>query len=184
MVIDNFFKKVMPKKKDNKEVNHIPATSPDTRQEILDGIRAIYPALITEDGSLSEKELKALVEGYNKTESERYEFKWAGKTASKRFAFTPSKARLVSDTKRSVDFDNTQNLIIEGENLEVLKLLQASYFKKVKMIYIDPPYNTGHDFVYSDDYSESKQAYWEQNGVFHGGVRMDTNNESAGPLPL
>ncbi len=170
----------MPKKKDEKEVNHISTTSPDTRQEILDGIRAIYPALIKEDGSLSEKELKALVEGYNKTESERYEFKWAGKTASKRFAFTPSKARLVPDTKRSVDFDTTKNLIIEGENLEVLKLLQASYFKKVKMIYIDPPYNTGHDFVYSDDYSESKQAYWEQNGVFHDGVRMDTNNESAG----
>jgi adenine-specific DNA-methyltransferase len=170
----------MPKKKEDIKVNRIPATSPNKRQEILDNIRAIYPALIHEDGTVNEKELKALSEGYTKTESERYEFKWAGKTASKRFAFTPSKARLVPDAKRSVDFDNTKNLIIEGENLEVLKLLQSSYFKKVKMIYIDPPYNTGHDFVYSDDYSESKQAYWEQNGVFHDGVRMDTNTESAG----
>ncbi|MFA6446698.1 MAG: site-specific DNA-methyltransferase [Patescibacteria group bacterium] len=170
----------MPIKKDDFKVNKIPAASPDERREILVEIGAIYPALIQEDGSINEKELKALSEGYNKSESERYAFPWAGKTASKRFAFTPSKARLVPDKERSVDFDTTQNLIIEGENLEVLKLLQASYFKKVKMIYIDPPYNTGHDFVYPDDYSESKQTYWEKNGVYHDGVRMDTNTESSG----
>ncbi len=167
-------------KKTAPQLNKILASSPNKRQEILDEIKKLYPTLIQEDGALNEKELKALSDGYEKTESERYEFKWAGKTASKRFAFTPSKARLVPDEKRSVEFAKTQNLIIEGENLEVLKLLQSSYFKKVKMIYIDPPYNTGHDFVYSDDYSESKQAYWEQNGVFHDGVRMDTNSESAG----
>ncbi|MDO8463450.1 MAG: site-specific DNA-methyltransferase [bacterium] len=79
-----------------------------------------------------------------------------------------------------MDFDTTGNLIIEGDNLEVLKLLRKSYFGKVKCIYIDPPYNTGHDFVYSDNFTEGKQAYWEQNGVFHDGMRMDTNTESAG----
>lgn len=158
----------------------IPATSLDVRKEMLKKIREMYPSLFSEGGSLNAKELQALVDGYSKPEAERYSFPWAGKTVSKRFAFTPSKARLVPDKTRSVDFDTTQNLIIEGENLEVLKLLQSSYFKKVKMIYIDPPYNTGHDFVYPDDYSESKQAYWEKGGVTENGVRMDTNTESSG----
>lgn len=158
----------------------IPATSLDVRKEMLEKIREMYPSLFSEGGSLNTKELQALVDDYSKPEAERYSFPWAGKTASKRFAFTPSKARLVPDKARSVDFDTTQNLIIEGENLEVLKLLQSSYFKKVKMIYIDPPYNTGHDFVYPDDYSESKQAYWEKGGVTENGVRMDTNTESSG----
>lgn len=170
----------MPKKNEEISLNKIPATSPDLRKDMLDKIREIYPALFGEGNSLNAKELQSLVDDYSKPEAERYSFPWAGKTASKRFAFTPSKARLVPDKERSVDFDTTQNLIIEGENLEVLKLLQASYFKKVKMIYIDPPYNTGHDFVYPDDYSESKQAYWEKNGVYHDGVRMDTNTESSG----
>jgi adenine-specific DNA-methyltransferase len=170
----------MPKHNEEPSLHKIPATSRDVRKEMLEKIRGIYPALFGEGNSLDAKELQALVEDYSKPEVERYTFPWAGKTASKRFAFTPSKARLVPDKKRSVDFDTTQNLIIEGENLEVLKLLQASYFKKVKMIYIDPPYNTGHDFVYPDDYSESKQAYWEKNGIFHDGVRMDTNTESSG----
>ncbi|MDD2785925.1 MAG: site-specific DNA-methyltransferase [Patescibacteria group bacterium] len=170
----------MSKQNEDTNLNKIPATSPDTRKDILEKIREIYPALFGEDNALNVKELQSLVDDYSKPEAERYSFPWAGKTASKRFAFTPSKARLVPDKERSVDFDTTQNLIIEGENLEVLKLLQASYFKKVKMIYIDPPYNTGHDFVYPDDYSESKQAYWEKNGVYHDGVRMDTNTESSG----
>lgn len=170
----------MSKKNDEITLNNIPATSPDLRKDMLDKIREIYPTLFGEDNALNTKELQSFIDDYSKPEAERYSFPWAGKTASKRFAFTPSKARLVPDKERSVDFDMTQNLIIEGENLEVLKLLQASYFKKVKMIYIDPPYNTGHDFVYSDDYSESRQAYWEKNGVYHDGVRMDTNTESSG----
>jgi adenine-specific DNA-methyltransferase len=170
----------MPKHTEVTKFNKIPATSPDLRKDMLDKIREIYPALFGEGNSLNAKELQSLVDDYSKPEAERYYFPWAGKAASKRFAFTPSKARLVPDKERSVDFDTTQNLIIEGENLEVLKLLQASYFKKVKMIYIDPPYNTGHDFVYPDDYSESKQAYWEKNGVYHDGIRMDTNTESSG----
>lgn len=170
----------MPTKKDSSEISHIPASSPDIRKEILQKIREIYPALFGEGNTLNAKELQALVDEYSKPEVERYAFPWTGKTASKRFAFTPSKARLVPDKERSIDFDTTQNLIIEGENLEVLKLLQSSYFKKVKMIYIDPPYNTGHDFVYPDDYSESKESYWEKGGVMQEGVRIDTNSESSG----
>ena len=142
----------MSNEKNARGIQHISATSPDARKDMLDKIREIYPALFGEGNSLNAKELQALVDDYSKPEAERYSFSWAGKTASKRFAFTPSKARLVPDKERSVDFETTKNLIIEGENLEVLKLLQASYFKKVKMIYIDPPYNTGHDFVYPDDY--------------------------------
>lgn len=170
----------MTKKNEEISLNQIPATSKDVRKEMLDKMREIYPALFGEGDALNAKELQALVDDYSKPEVERYAFPWTGKTASKRFAFTPSKARLVPDKDRSVDFDTTQNLIIEGENLEVLKLLQSSYFKKVKMIYIDPPYNTGHDFVYPDDYSESKQAYWEKGGVMQEGVRIDTNSESSG----
>ncbi len=170
----------MTKKNEGISLNQIPATSKDVRKEMIEKMREIYPALFGEGNTLNAKELQALVDDYSKPEVERYAFPWTGKTASKRFAFTPSKARLVPDKERSVDFDTTQNLIIEGENLEVLKLLQSSYFKKVKMIYIDPPYNTGHDFVYPDDYSESKQAYWEKGGVMQEGVRVDTNTESSG----
>lgn len=170
----------MTKKNEEISLNQIPATSKDVRKEMLEKMREIYPALFGEGNTLNAKELQALVEDYSKPEVERYAFPWTGKTASKRFAFTPSRARLVPDKELSVDFDTTQNLIIEGENLEVLKLLQSSYFKKVKMIYIDPPYNTGHDFVYPDDYSESKESYWEKGGVMQEGVRIDTNSESSG----
>lgn len=154
-------------------------TSPDYRQERLDAIRRLYQDLFTDEGRLNPAELGALVTD-EAVVLDRYEFRWPGKMHAKKQAFTPSKARLAPDMERSVDFDKTQNVIIEGENLEVLKLLSKAYYNKVKCIYIDPPYNTGHDFVYSDDYSEGKQAYWEKNGVFRDGVKMDTNTESAG----
>jgi adenine-specific DNA-methyltransferase len=117
----------------------------------------------------------------------------AGKAQSKRYAFAPSKATLVYDPERSVNADGTpskpgeslqenssQNLIIEGDNLEVLKLLQASYFEKVKCIYIDPPYNTGKDFIYPDDFSQSTKAYWQDTGLMKGGVRLVALPETAG----
>ncbi len=85
----------------------------------------------------------------------------------------------------SVDFDTTENLIIEGDNLEVLKLLQKSYLGKVKMIYIDPPYNTGNDFIYPDNYTESLQTYLEYTGqVDAKGKRFGTNTEADGTFPF
>jgi adenine-specific DNA-methyltransferase len=161
-------------------MNTISKTSPDLLKERLEQLKNLFPDLFTNEGKLNEEELKALVSQYTIPQTERYEFRWAGKAHSKKLAFTTSKATLVPDEKRSIDFDKTENLIIEGENLEVLKLFQKSYFNKVKCIYIDPPYNTGNDFIYNDDYSENKKAYWEKGNVIRDGVKMDTNSESVG----
>jgi adenine-specific DNA-methyltransferase len=154
--------------------------SPDVCLELREKIRQIYPPLFSDEGHLNEKELKVLDRDCDLTDANKFEFRWAGKLNSKRHAFSPSRARLKPDLERSVDFEHTQNIIIEGENLETLKLLLKAYYNKVKCIYIDPPYNTGHDFVYSDDYSEGKKAYWEQNGTTEKGVKIDTNPETAG----
>ncbi|MFH1098787.1 MAG: DNA methyltransferase, partial [Candidatus Uhrbacteria bacterium] len=162
------------------DLQHIPHETADLHAEFVAQLRALYPPLFDGDGKLSERELRAFVANYGVPDTERFEFRWAGKAASKRIAFTSSRARLRPNPKRGVDGDATGNCIIEGDNLEVLKLLRKSYYGKVKCIYIDPPYNTGHDFVYSDNFTEGKQAYWEQNGVFRDGMRMDTNSESAG----
>jgi len=166
----------MPKKPEQSAA----ITSLDVRREIIEKMRAAYPPLFSDEGNLNKAELEALLKDFEVNDVVKFEFRWAGKMGSKKTAFTPSKARLQADPKRSVNFDDTQNVIIEGENLEVLKLLQKSYYNKVKCIYIDPPYNTGHDFVYSDDYSEEKKAYWEQNGTNVDGIRVDTNTESSG----
>ncbi len=157
-----------------------PIESPDWRVERLAKIKALYPDLFTDEGTISIDEIHALAHDYDLSLGEKFEFKWPGKMQAKKNAFTSSKARLAPDVDRSVNFEETNNVIIEGENLEVLKLLSKAYYNKVKCIYIDPPYNTGHDFVYSDDYSEGRQAYWEKNGVFHDGLKVDTNSESAG----
>lgn len=166
----------MPKKKEQPAA----ITSMDVREEILSKLKVVYPPLFSDEGKLNKGELEALLKDFEVSDIAKFEFRWAGKMGSKKIAFTSSKARLQADPKRSVDFYTTQNVIIEGENLEVLKLLQKSYFGKVKCIYIDPPYNTGHDFVYSDDYSEDKKAYWEQSGTVNEGVQIDTNTESDG----
>lgn len=160
--------------------NKINKQSPDLREKILNKFKKIYPPLFDNEGMLNQKELEWLVKDFSTPQTEKYEFVWAGKQQSKKKAFTTSKATLRSDKDRSVDFDDTQNLIIEGDNLEVLKLLQKSYFNKVKCIYIDPPYNTGNDFIYPDNYSEDKQAYWEKSGVKQNGVKLDTNTDSSG----
>lgn len=160
--------------------NKIDKQSPDLRKEMLDKLKKLYPPLFDNEGMLNQEELEQLVSDFSTPQTEKYEFNWAGKQQSKKKAFTTSKATLRSDEKRSVNFDKTENLIIEGDNLEVLKLLQKSYFEKIKCIYIDPPYNTGNDFIYQDNYSEDKQAYWEKSGTKQDGVRLDTNTDSSG----
>lgn len=162
------------------KTNKINKQSPDLRQEVLEKFKKLYPPLFDNEGMLNQDELEQLVRDFSTPQTEKYEFNWAGKQQSKKKAFTASKATLKSDEKRSVNFDKTDNLIIEGDNLEVLKLLQKSYFGKIKCIYIDPPYNTGNDFIYPDDYSEDKQAYWEKSGVKQNGVKLDTNTNSSG----
>ena len=155
--------------------------TPDLNRERLDALKKLFPDLFTNDGQLNLDELKKVVDPALVTEAERYDFRWYGKTRSKRNAFTPSRAALVFDPTRSVNPDKANgNLIIEGENLEVLKLLASSYRERIKCIYIDPPYNTGNDFVYSDNFAEGEKPYWEQTGVTQNGVKVDTNTQSDG----
>ena len=163
-----------------KKTNQVSKQSPDLRREMLDKLKKLYPPLFDNEGMVNQDELEQLVGDFSTPQTEKYEFNWAGKQQSKKKAFAISKATLRTDEKRSVDFGKTENLIIEGDNLEVLKLLQKSYFGKIKCIYIDPPYNTGNDFIYPDNYSEDKQAYWEKSGVKQNGVKLDTNADSSG----
>lgn len=175
------------------EPNEISITSPDGREARLAELRRLFPDLFDGEGELDEKALRQLVADEVGHIKERFRFEWAGKAQSKRFAFAPSKATLVYDPERSVNADgsgnkkgetladNTSgNLLIEGDNLEVLKLLQASYFEKVKCIYIDPPYNTGSNYIYPNDYSQDKKSYWEESGLSREGVKLVANPESSG----
>lgn len=124
---------------------------------------------------------KGIVEG----QQERYQFTWPGKREAMRIANTPTNMTLRPDRESSVDFDNTGNLYIEGDNLEVLKILLEDYLGKVKMIYIDPPYNTGNDFVYEDDYSQTSGEFRGKSGMFDEDGNMilqnyEVNSESNG----
>lgn len=154
--------------------------SKDWNKERLTQLKNLFPDLFTNEGKLNIDELKKVVDPASVSETERYEFRWFGKSAAKRNAYTPSNATLMYDDVRSVNPNESENLIIEGENLEVLKLLSESYREQIKCIYIDPPYNTGKDFVYSDNYTEDKKPYWEQTGVTENGVKIDTNIDSDG----
>ena len=163
------------------ELNDLMPISPDHNRERLDTLKQLFPDLFTNEGKLNPDELKKLIAGDLVSESERYEFRWHGKSASKRTAFTPSMAALVFDLARSVNPDKAGgNMIIEGENLEVLKLLTSAYRERVKCIYIDPPYNTGKDFVYADNFTKGKKAYWEETGSTEDGVKVDSNSDSSG----
>lgn len=158
---------------------HLPVT-PDMNQERLDALRRLFPDWFTQEGRLDMNEVKKAVNADSVDETERYEFRWFGKSAAKRSAFTPTRATLHYDAERSVNADKTENIIIEGENLEVLKILQQGYREKIKCIYIDPPYNTGEDRVYKDDFSESSDLYWKRTKVLEDGVRIDTNSIADG----
>ena len=173
--------------------NEVAKTSPDMRAQRLEHLKALFPDLFDGEGLLDEKALRALITTEAGLAAERFSFDWAGKQKSKRLAFTPSRATLAYDPTRSLNRDGTENkagetpekntsenLIIEGDNLEVLKLLQATYFEQVKCIYIDPPYNTGNDFIYPDNFTEGKKAYWEKNGVVKDGVKLTALPETHG----
>ena len=123
-------------------------------------LASVFPQCFVE-GKLDIDKLLNLCGEYIVPESEKYEFRWHGKAESLQLAQKRSTATLRPCPDESVDFDTTQNLYIEGDNLEVLKLLQTPYYRKVKMIYIDPPYNTGNDFVYEDDFADSLARYKE-----------------------
>ncbi|MDL2232503.1 site-specific DNA-methyltransferase [Ruminococcaceae bacterium OttesenSCG-928-L11] len=125
-----------------------------------DKLKAVFPQCFT-DGRLDIDKLLNLCGEYISDDFEKYEFRWKGKTEALQLAGKRSTGTLRPCREDSVNWDETQNIYIEGDNLEVLKLLQTSYFRKVKMIYIDPPYNTGNDFVYADDFADPLARYKE-----------------------
>jgi adenine-specific DNA-methyltransferase len=149
----------------------------DKRQELL----RLFPEVRTEGGKLDFERLKLALGETVDTGKERYGMTWPGKADCFKTIQRPSLATLRPCPEESVNFDTTENLIIEGDNLEVLKLLQKSYLGKVKMIYIDPPYNTGNDFIYPDNYAESLQTYLEYTGqVDAEGRKFGTNTDTDG----
>ena len=134
--------------------------SKDLEQTEREKLASVFPQCFVE-GKLDIDKLLSLCGEYILKDFEKYEFTWKGKSECLRLAQQRSTATLRPCPEESVNFDTTQNLYIEGDNLEVLKLLQASYFRQVKMIYIDPPYNTGNDFVYKDDFKDPLERYRE-----------------------
>jgi adenine-specific DNA-methyltransferase len=154
--------------------------SHDWNKERQETLKNLYPDLFANEGKISIQEIAKILNYAGVTETERYEFRWFGKSNAKREAFTPTDATLVYDEHRSVNPTESENIIIEGENLAVLKLLSNSYREQVKCIYIDPPYNTGKDFVYSDKFNQDKKEYWEDAEVTENGFKIDTNTETDG----
>ncbi len=159
--------------------------SPDLVAENLAKLKALFPELITEskDGAAVNVDvLKQLVGDKTVTDAdEKYGLNWHGKRAARQLALTPSTGTLRPCPEDSVDWDTTQNLMIEGDNLEVLKLLQKSYAGKVRMIYIDPPYNTGNDFIYPDDFTDNIKNYQMLTGqVDSDGRKISSNTEAGG----
>lgn len=170
----------MSKEKETTENPMEKVQSHDWNKERLEQLKQLMPDLFTNDGALNMNELKKVVDPKSVNETERYEFRWFGKSNAKREAFTPTDATLVYHEARSVNPTESENLIIEGENLAVLKLLSNSYREQVKCIYIDPPYNTGKDFVYSDKFNQDKKEYWEDAEMTENGYKIDTNAETDG----
>ncbi len=153
---------------------------PDFAAERLAALRQLVPEAFTE-GKVDFDELRTALGGDVDERPERYSFTWAGKRQAILELQKPTWGTLVPVRKDSVNFDTTQNLFIEGENLEVLKLLYKSYFGRVKLIYIDPPYNTGNDFVYPDNFADPKEAYLRVTGQKDAeGNLLTSNPESSG----
>lgn len=171
----------------------IDAASPDAKSadlvaENIAALKALFPELLSErivDGkataTINVDVLKGLVGDVTVTDAEeKYGLNWHGKRRARQLALTPSVGTLRPCRDESVDWDSTQNLMIEGDNLEVLKLLQRSYAGKVKLIYIDPPYNTGKDFVYPDNFQDNIKNYLELTGQVEGGQKIASNTEASG----
>lgn len=161
-------------------MKNLTGESMNITEENLKAMQQLFPEAF-EEGKIDFDVLRQLLGDFVDDEQERYSFKWNGKGKALRLSQTPSMGTLRPCKEESKDWDNTENLYIEGDNLEVLKLLQKSYYGKVKMIYIDPPYNTGGDFVYKDNFHDNIQNYKEVTGQVDGeGNRVDTNQESNG----
>lgn len=166
------------------DIKKLDLNDPDTKSaDIVAGnveaLQALFPEAFKE-GAVDFEVLKQLLGGAVDERDEKYGLNWHGKRKARQIALTPSTGTLLPCPEESVDWDTTQNLMIEGDNLEVLKLLQKSYAGKVKLISIDPPYNTGRDFVYPDDFSDSINNYLQLTGQTDGNKKLSSNTESSG----
>lgn len=161
--------------------NKVPSESLDITKENIQKIKELFPEVLTDGEKIDFDLLRTVLGEVVEDNNERYSFNWNGKKAAILGAQKPSKGTLRPNKEKSKNFDTTENLYIEGDNLEVLKLLQKSYNNKIKMIYIDPPYNTGKDFVYKDNFRDGVNNYLEQTGqVDSEGNKLFTNTESNG----
>lgn len=161
---------------DNFNIPQAESKSADLIQENIEQLKQIFPEVIKE-GRVDFDALNDLLGNYTDTQEERFYLNWAGKANARREAQKRSTGTLRPCLEESVDWNKTDNLYIEGDNLEVLKLLQKSYHNQIKMIYIDPPYNTGKDFVYKDNYADNMKNYLELTGQ---DKKLSTNTESDG----
>ena len=155
--------------------------SPDSllASQLAEAVNAVAPQAIT-DGKVDLERLKQALGEHVETGRERYGLTWPGRAEAIKAAQRPSLGTLRPKAGEGINEEATGNLIIEGDNLEVLKLLQKAYLGKIKMIYIDPPYNTGNDFVYEDNFADPLAGYLEQTGQTVDGKRLSTNTETAG----
>ena len=165
---------IQPITKDSAE-----AQSADLAQGSLAQLKTVFPEAFTEE-NVDFEVLKQLLGAAVDEREEKYGLNWHGKRRARQLAMTPSTGTLRPCPEESVDWDTTQNLFVEGDNLEVLKLLQKSYAGKVKLIYIDPPYNTGKDFVYPDNFQDSIKNYLELTGQVESGQKISSNSEASG----
>lgn len=161
-------------------MKELKGSSKNITEENISAMKQLFPEAFAE-GKIDFDVLRQLLGDFVDDENERYSFKWNGKGRALRLSQSPSMGTLRPWKEESKDWDTTKNLYIEGDNFEVLKLLQKSYYGKVKMIYIDPPYNTGNDFVYKDDFRDNIENYKRMTGQIDGeGHYINTNQENNG----
>jgi len=164
----------------SKNTKKINLTSSDLSEEKLQELRSILPEVFSEE-KIDWEKLRAVLGDNIDPRVEKFSFTWAGKSTAIKNVIIPSTSTLRPAKDESINFDTSENIFIEGDNLEALKLLQKAYFEKIKVIYIDPPYNTGSDFVYKDDFKSALKGYLSQTGQVDGeGHKLQTNKETSG----
>ena len=161
------------------DIERIPLSSADVFGEREQKLKELFPEAFAE-GEIDFERLRQALGDFVGEGRERYGLSWAGKADAIRAIQSPSVGTLLPRPDESINFDTTENLFIEGDNLEVLKLLQKSYYGKIKMIYIDPPYNTGNEFIYPDNFTEGLEDYLKYSGQAGDGIKLSTNTETSG----
>ena len=170
----------MTNERTNERIESVSNHSLDITEQNIEKLKELFPEVLTEK-KIDFDKLRLILGDEIETTPERYSFTWNGKKQAMQLAQQPTVATLKPNKAKSKNWDETQNLYIEGDNLEVLKILQKSYANKVKLIYLDPPYNTGSDFVYQDSFSDSIKNYLEVTGqVDEDGTKLSTNAETSG----